>query len=278
MKKYAVLALPFLLLSAGCGRDWQFDRAKSMEKRGYYVEANIKYDAYVKKHPASPFAPEALYRMGRIYQKKIKIYSAAQRYFKNVIEKYPDSKPWAELSKRGLIDSPDYFPLNGGNFWIEGDYASGGRNMRAEWTCQQVSSGAFKVTRRISAGTRLVAKVERYLKKENVELREYVSPDSAQYTVLYAYPLEKDREWRSSRDGVMLKFRVMDTGVPVSVKAGDFTDCVKISEEYPGSGGSKKINYYAPEVGWVLTATAGSSGQEFKSSELISYKIIPEEQ
>jgi hypothetical protein len=278
VKRYLLILFVSLLGLGACGRDWQLDRAKVIEKRGYYVEASMKYDAYVKKHPGSPLAPEALYRTGRIYQKKIRIYSAAQRYFKNVIEKYPSSEPWAGLAKKGLLDSPDYYPLNSGNFWIEGDYASGGRNMRAEWTCQLTSSGTYRITRKISAGSQLVTKVERYFRKDNAELREYITPDSAAGTLIYSYPVEKGREWKTSRDGRELKLSVMETDLAVKVKAGEFTGCVKIGEEYPGSGGSKKINYYAPDVGWILTATSGSSGQEFRSSELISYKIFPEEQ
>ena len=76
---------------------------------------------------------------------------------------------------------------------------------------------------------------------------------------------------------MQIKYTILENDAAVKVKAGEFSGCIKISEEYPGLSNSRKYNYYAPEIGWVLTTTSASGQQEFRNTELISYKIIPEE-
>ena len=277
MKKISVLTILSALILTGCGREWRFNRAMGLEKRGYYVEAVLQFDEFAKKNPADMRAPEALYEIGRVYQKKMKLYSAAVRYYSMVLDRYPQAAPWNRLAAVGMLNSPDYFPLKSGNFWIEGDSLTGGRNMRAEWTCQEVSSGTFRIIRKISAGSKLVATINRYFRKDSLQLCESPTPGDAACTILYSFPMEKGREWASSRDKREIKLKLVDTDISLKVKAGEFNGCIKISEEYAGLPGSKKYNYYAPDVGWVLTTTSSSSGQEFRNTELVSYKIFPEE-
>ncbi|MFH1368620.1 MAG: hypothetical protein ABII64_05800 [Elusimicrobiota bacterium] len=274
MKNIIILIFISVILISGCGPGADFDHARSLEKRGYYVEAGLEYDKLVRENPDYPKSPEALYRLGKIYQKKIKLYPHAKKYFQNLIDSYPDALPWSESAKREILNCPDYFPLTNGSFWIEGDSATGGRNMRAEWNCQEISSGTFRITRKISAGAKLVTTIYRYFRKAEFEFREYTDKDAPAYTIVYSYPLEKGREWKTSRDGRMILCRILEKDIPVSVKAGNFTGCIKISEESPSLPGSRKFNYYAPDVGWILTTTS-ASGQEFRNTELISYKIMP---
>lgn len=275
MIRFLLLAGLFAILNS-CGPSADLSKARSLEKRGYYVEASLKYDKFIKNHPGDKRCAEALYRMGRIYQKKLKICSHAQRYFLKTAEQFPGVEPWSGLAKKDILNCPDYHPLTEGTFWIEGDSQTGGKNMRAEWTCKEVSSGTFRITRKFSAGSKQVMSVERFFRKENMEFREYSAPQAKDYTLLYAYPLETGKEWRTSRDGREIKYKILGKDAVVKVKAGEFGNCIKISEEYPSLSGSKKYNYYAPDIGWVLTTTSASGGQEFRNTELISYKIMPE--
>ncbi|MFH1422668.1 MAG: hypothetical protein ABIH42_08170 [Planctomycetota bacterium] len=147
--------------------------------------------------------------------------------------------------------------------------------MRSEWICSVVPGGKFLIRRRISAGRSFVTEVKRYFQKNTFELREFVKPDSDKYTVVMSYPFVEGRSWRTEKDGRVVKICIESTSAIVKVKAGEFGNCMKISEHYLDLPGSTKYNYYAPEVGWVLTTTALVGGTEHRSSELLSYKIIP---
>lgn len=268
--------LAVALIFPGCGADYQFKQARRLEDKGFYVQATLKYDKIYKKYPDHPLSPEALYRLGRIYQKKLKLYSQATHYFQRLLENYGKSERWASAAKLGMFNSPDYFPLTKGSFWIEGDSQTGGHNMRAEWNCSEVSSGTFRIERLISAGSRRVARIERFYKKDNLELRESADPRGLSFTTILSYPVVEGNAWKSYKDGRPVIYKIVSKTVALKTKAGEFTNCLKISEMVPNLPGSVKYNYYAPEAGWVLTTTSLSGGNEHYSSELISYKINPE--
>lgn len=272
---FAVLAAAFLF--AGCGPSARFERAQGLEKKGYFVEAGLAYEEIARKYPEDPLSPEALYRVGRIYQNKLKLYSQAGSFYKRVIDRYPAASPWAAFARRSLLDCPDYYPLTQGSFWIEGDSETGGRNMRSEWNCTETSSGTWCIRRRISAGSQFVSETKRFYRKEDYEVREYPGSDASRYTTLLSHPYYEGKTWRSRRDGRSLTFTVVSLNAALKVKAGEFANCLKICEENPMIPGSVKYNYYAPGVGWVLTTTASAGGQEHKNTELLSYRIVPEE-
>jgi len=267
-----VVALFFI---CGCGPSSEFNRAQQLETDGYFVQSAIKYEGIFKKYPDKPMAPEALYRAGRIYQKQLKLYSKAGILFTKLREFYSAVEPWGGLAEDALFACPEYFPLGDGNFWIEGDSRTGGENMRAEWSCVASSGTVYRVNKRILAGRSLVAQVNRYYRVQNLELRESVDNLFKQYTVVLTYPFEPGRSWTTSRDGRAIKCRIIDRNAEVKVVAGDFTNCLKISEEYPNLQGAIKFNYYAPGVGWVMTSTASLGGTEYRSSELLSYRLRP---
>jgi len=248
---------------------------RSLSKR-FFVEAAVEYEKIYKSHPGSPRAAESLYRLARIYQKKLKIYSHANRFFRELADKYPSAEPWAGRAREGIFNSPDYYPLTTGSFWIEGDSATGGRNMRSEWNCTAVSSGTFKMERKVYAGEALVTKIVRYFRKKDMQLQEGGAASFANLSVLLQYPFATGKSWKSVRDGRLTVYTVVDENLALKVVAGEFERCIKISEEYPDLPGTRKYNYYAAEVGWVLTTVAGA-GQEHRNTELLSYKINPEE-
>ncbi|HBU69758.1 MAG TPA: hypothetical protein DEE98_05180 [Elusimicrobia bacterium] len=275
-KALLAVAAAALFLS-GCGAKYQFEKARKLEAKGYFVEAAIQYENVSKKYPEFEKSPEALLSIGDIYRKRLKIYSHAHRYYRELLEKYPNSKPWAGLAKEGLLNSPDYYPLRAGSFWIEGDSASGGRNMRSEWNCAEVSTGVYSVQRRIFAGARKVTEITRYFKKSGYELLESVTNSFNDSSVILAYPLVTGRQWETNKDGSTVVFRVEAEKLQVTVKAGSFEGCLKISEESQAARGSRKYIYYAPEVGWILTSVAAAGGEEHRNTELLSYKISQQE-
>jgi len=269
--------IAFLVLAlSGCGADYQFKQAQKLEKNGYYVEAGFRYQEICKKYPANPICPEALYRLGRIYQKKLKLYSQAVNHYKKLIEYYPSARPWAGLAKVGLFECPDYFPLSRGSFWIEGDSETEGRNMRAEWDCQAVSTGTFLIAKRLFAGANHVTDIKRYYRKEDLQLREYSNLGSGVYSVALQYPFESGKYWQTNRDGRKVLCGIVANNLSIKVKAGEFSGCLKISEENPELPGSVRYNYYAPDTGWILTTTSAAGGSEHRNTELLSYKIAQE--
>ena len=283
MQRYPLRVIMFctaaaaLLSALGCGPDYAFKKAQLLEKEGYCVEASVKYEELSKKHPSHPIAPEALYRIGTIYRTRLKMYSHAHRYYDELIARYPKAEPWAAMAQLGLFNSPDYHPLRTGSFWIEGDSVSGGRNMRSEWNCREVSSGTFEMQRRISAGSRLVTTLTRYYEKKNLELHEYENAGkTGSPTVILSYPFATGRTWNTVRSGKKVVYAIVAEDLTLKVAASDFYGCIKVSEEYPGLSGSKKYNYYAPGVGWILTTIGAEGREEHRNTELLSYKIIPE--
>jgi tetratricopeptide (TPR) repeat protein len=275
----ALPVISFLLPSvffSGCGARQQFGQAQALENKGYYVEAGMKYDEVAQRYPKDAVAAEALYRAGNLYQKKLKLFSQAAHYYTLLIESYPDASPWAARAREGIMDSPDYFPLTQGTFWIEGDSETGGLNMRSAWDCTKISTGTYCIRRRVYAGQQMVSEFNRYYRKENLQLCEYERYPSDRYAALLNFPYYEGKSWKNSYGGHTILVTVAAKNVSVKVKAGEFPGCLKISEEDKDLPGSVKSNYYAPGVGWILTTTAASGGREHRNTELLSYKILPE--
>ena len=211
------------------------------------------------------------------FQKKLKLFVKARQYYRTLLDQYPQAQPWAAWAATGLLTSPDYFPLHAGNFWIEGDSESGGVNMRAQWDCAEASSGTFLITRRISAGPRLVREVKQWYQREGLRLSQYSRAPNDRGTVVFSYPFELGHSWRTVSEGRIVEYAIVSIGERITVKAGSFTGCLKVSERYLEFPRSVKYNYYAPEVGWVLTTTAFVGGAEHRSTELLSCKVFPDE-
>jgi tetratricopeptide (TPR) repeat protein len=272
MKKYLIVLIAVYL--AGCGANYRLNQARDLERKGYFVEACLKYETFYKDNPGSALAPVALYRLARIYQSQLKLYSQSTQYFLELAQKYPRAVPWAERAMRGAMRSPDYFPLSAGSFWIEGDSETGGGNMRAEWNCLEVSSTTRCIQRRIYAGKMVVSTVKHYYDLVSFEVRESNSASLEPHTVIMAYPYFEGKTWKAVRDGNPTVYTIMSKTVTVKTKAGEFINCLKIREINLLIPGSQKFNYYAPDIGWVLTTTGSAGGREHANTELLSCKIV----
>lgn len=270
--KLFLINLLLILIFSGCSAKLRFKEAQWLERNGYYIEACMRYEKIYSKYPASPLSPEAAYRIGSIYKDKLKLLSQACVYYKKVIDLYPKSEPWAKLAKQGLLSSPDYFPLSLGSFWIEGDSDTKGSNMRSEWTCSEASSGTYTIKRRVFAGKKFVNEIKRYYRRENLEVQEYEDKNMTKYTPIITYPYIEGKTWKAGTKTL----KIVLNSAALKVKAGEFSNCIKISEEDSILPGSIKYNYYAPDTGWILTTASAVGGKEHNIAELLSYKIMPE--
>ncbi|MGA2090468.1 MAG: hypothetical protein ABSH12_03275 [Endomicrobiales bacterium] len=275
MRKY-FLFLVAVCTFCGCGVSYHYKQAQNLERKGYFVEACLKYEDLYNKNPHHALAPVALYRLSMIYQTQLKLYSQSTQYYLELVQKYPQSVPWAERAMRGAMRSPDYFPLGAGSFWIEGDSATGGNNMRAEWNCLEVSSTTRCIKRRVFAGKMVVSTVKRYYVLASFEVRESNNPLLNPHTVIMSYPFYEGKTWKSVRDGNPTVYTIVSKTATVKTKAGEFINCLKIKEINTLIPGSQKFNYYAPGIGWVLTTTGSSGSPEHSNTELLSCKIVPE--
>jgi len=271
-KSLPIIYFVIFTVITGC-TSYKFRKAKSFEKNGYYPQAIKYYLEFASKHKTHKFAPEAIYRAGRLYQEELKIYSEAKNIYFDLINRYPENKEFVRLAKIGIFNSPDYFPLKDGNSWIEGDSESGGKSMRVEWLCQEISTGVYKITKRYFAGKNLVTILSKFYNEENLELRESSEPNFKQYCVLLKFPFNKDYSWETERDGKKIKITIVDTEASVKTVAGEFNNCLKIRYEDLTFPGSYKYEYYAQDVGLVLTTVGSKTKKEYRNSELLSYKF-----
>jgi hypothetical protein len=273
--KTCIVATAFFVLAvtiAGCGANYQFKKARALENKKYYPQAAEKYIQVADKHPSNPLAPESLYRAGRIYQKQLKIYSKSTDVFARLIRAYSGVEPWSSLAKNGIFDSPDYFPLDAGFKWTEGDSETGGSNMRVESSCVEVTTGVYKVTRNYFAGARSVTAIVRYYKKADYRLLESGDKGLASPFVRIKYPFEAGSSWETESGSRKFRLNIEGTGLTIRVRAGEFSGCLKVRQEDKGFPDSYKYEYFAPGAGLILT-TVGSrkSGSEHRNTELISY-------
>src|SRR5438105_3832138 len=104
-------------LSLGCGRD--ISHIKTLEKKGKYYEAWEAYQSFVARHPEHSQAPEALFRAGLLAQKQLKDCFMAGTFFDQLLERYPQSDPWARAALHEKNNCPDFFPLLPGSRWTE---------------------------------------------------------------------------------------------------------------------------------------------------------------
>lgn len=278
MKKYLLIRIlvPFtailiiLTLFLLRGADLYFWQGEKFAQKGKYEKALNRYQICAERYPKYRRAPEAWLRIAEIYDYKLGLSRKAKKIYKKIMEKYPQSQ-WAELAYGKLKHGYDYFPLEKGNIWVEGDSETGGKNYRAEISCVE----PYKIVKKIYAGKRQITTVELTYQKSEKELREY-DPSSGEQ-VLFCYPLEKGQSWKGKPESEEIVYTLISKNAEIETKAGKFVDCLKIRQEKKSTLGSFRFDYYAPEIGKVLITQATlRSPEEKRISELLSYKIVEE--
>lgn len=276
MKKYLLIRIlvPFtailiiLTLFLFRGADLYFWQGEKFAQKGKYEKALDRYQICAERYPKYRRAPEAWLRIAEIYDYKLGLCRKAKKIYKKIMEKYPQSQ-WAELAQEKIKHCYDYFPLNKGNLWVEGDSETGGKNYRAEIYCIE----PYKIVKKVYAGKKLVTSIELTYSKDEKEFREY-TPSSGERT-LFCYPLKKGRTWTAGDGLEEIVYTLTSKDAQVETKAGKFSDCLKIRQEKKTAPGSFRFDYYAPEIGKVLVTQATlRNPQEVRISELLSYKIV----
>jgi len=270
-KRYLFLFV--LILLTGCGPNFYLKQAEKKEQKKLYPQALAIYQRLIKRYPdRREIVALALWRSGKINQ-KLKNYPAAVESFQ-MLKLYPR---WRSEAEKEIFRSPDYFPLQENNQWVEGDSQSCGKNMQTIWKCKKIAPEIFEISRTISAGPTRVSVIRSYYSLKGQKLLESSQPDLTNSSVFLDYPFTTGKTWEIARSGQKLSLTIISENVTVTTIAGQFQQCLKIAEQVPGSS-AITYRYYAPDVGWVLT-TIGSqtSAKEYRNSELLSYQVKTED-
>lgn len=279
MKKYLFLRILIPFTSLVCiaiffiffGAIFFSSQGERFSRKGDYRKALRYYQICVERYPNYSGIPEVLLRMAEIYHLKFDNYVEAKKIYQKVIKNYPDTQ-WEKLARGKIKDCYNYFPLQEGNFWLEGDSESGGKNYSAEISCIE----PYRVIKKVYAGKKLVATINLTYKKTEKELYEYDStaPD---WRLVLRYPLKIGDTWSIGKNLEKVVYTVISKEEEVKTKSGQFTDCLKIRQEKKATPGSLRYDYYAPGIGRVLITQASQYGsKEVRISELLSYKIVEE--
>lgn len=243
------LTLPFSAL--------RYHRARYYEGTRRYPAALREYEGFLSKAPEGPRAAEVHVRAGELYAHKYQRCVEARRHFE-AAGRLTAAEPWAGRARAGLMDCPDYFPLDSGRTWVYGDSQSGGKFMHLEWELRQSTILASL----FAGGRKLKSDKVEYAKKDWLVL-ENGAP-------ILRYPYRVGASWQARRGSDRLRYRIEAVGETVTTKAGTFEDCIKVREVNVKLPRSFKYDYYAPFVGRVKT-TVGGPGFENPNTELLRF-------
>lgn len=282
-QKFYVGAISAIVcLSIGCGPNYQFNRAKKLERKGQFYKAWTLYQEFSSHYPTHSAAAEAVFRSGWLAQTKLGDCFMAGTFYDTVLEKYPQSEPWAKAAQLQKDNCPDYFPFLPGSKWVMGDSDTGGKNARIEIEAKTADKGtnlylldSARLVRSYFSGEKKFDTKESLIKKKDSELQEFPSPNDPVYKVPLKWPVIVGNTWSYKYGKQLFKNEVVSTDATIKVIAGEFTDCLKVktfAEGYPGV----KFDYYAPSVGLILSAQ-DARGEEKRITELLQFDIKDDE-
>ncbi|MDD5686401.1 MAG: tetratricopeptide repeat protein [Elusimicrobia bacterium] len=266
IKKFFLLPTSYLLAKGlvvsclltvflGCSVDYQFKRAETLKDNGKFLEAVKKYESIVEKNPQSIRVPEAFYNIGKIYQQNLENNDEAKIYYKRVINEYSATE-WAVQSKELFLEIADYFPLLKGLKWVEVDSETSGKYMLARNEIVAEQNNIYEMTRNLYTRNNFVSSFRKYFKKMPNGLYE-TDKNGEILTAILLFPLEVNKEWVVGN----IKNTIVSKKEEVEVAAGKFSDCIKIKKQLIGTP-SWSVEYYAPEVGKILTTQSSGSGEK----------------
>lgn len=224
------------------------------------------YEAFLKSRPRDARSCEirlraaGLYRaFGRCGEARIH-YEAAARDFASV-------PACAERGKAGLLECPDFFPLDKGRTWVFVDSASKGRAARQEYEVTASSGPGGTVTESLYAGSRRIRSSQaRYEKRDWAVWRV----EGGEAEPLLRYPYSPGQAWTARRGKTKLLYEVAAVDQSVLTAAGEFRGVLKVRETDSRFPKTWRFDYYAPGVGRVKTSIAGQ-GYENPNMELSRY-------
>jgi len=277
MNKRSSILLSFFLL-VSCGAKSDFKKALKLEEKGKYSEAWEAYQRFVFERPDHELAPEALFRAGWVVQQGKGDCYMANVFYEKVRTQFPQSQPWARAAALQVLNCPDYFPLIPGSEWEEGDSDTKGRIARTISLCRgldtakdSLPSEAAKIVRTYYAGNKKFRTTPFIYKKVNDELLEFLSENDSRSRPIMKWPLKVGTKWRARLEGRFFNYEVVEVDKTVKVQAGEFPNCIKIKSTIEGSPGGRN-EYFAPNVGRILTTLSTSSGEK-RNTELLTYKM-----
>src|SRR5258706_8792771 len=278
MKGFSSLLFLSLFSLAGCGANHEFKAAIKLEKKKQYYKAWEKYQEFAANHPKHEKAPEALFRAGWVAHKNFQDCYIAQTFYEEVLLRYPQSDPWARAAALQSRSCPDYFPLIGGAQWIEVDSDTNGKNARIEIVevplkgqRKNLPSESGCLERTYFAGMKKFETTEYCYLKEQSEVLEFKKEaENIKKTVL-KWPLEVGAKWTTRSSGQIFHYEIVSLDKDIAVAAGNFKHCLSVQSYIEGNPGAK-IEYYAPQVGRVLTTSSTKQGEK-RITELMSFKI-----
>lgn len=272
-----LLAMTFLLF--GCGQKSEFKRIRSLEKKGRYYEAWHRYQEFAVDHPKSELAPKALFSAGLLAQRQLKDCRMASVFYDQVIERYPQADPWGRLSTLQKNNCPDYFPLLPGATWVEGDSETGGKNARIEIASKLIDrAGELPaetgiLSRTFFAGPTRFRTSDTFYRKSETELKEYLTESDLQPKIILTWPLVTGTRWRTKSGDRIFTYEIEANDRTVKVSAGEFQNCLVVRSFV--EGGAATYEYFAPNVGRVLTTLQTKDGEK-RNTELMSHTPAPD--
>ncbi len=271
MKTKKLVFITLFIITSCIGPDGILKKAIQYEQKQKYELAEQQYLKLILKFPNHELTAEAMYRLGLIYKNVKQDFVQSQMWFKQVVNKFPNSK-YKELAEIGLIESPDYSGVLDGNKVILGDSETQGRNMLLIAEYKKLDYNLYVGHLHLYAGKKFVREEKKYYLKIGTEIREYpqLPKEGIPYVVILKLPYRKNNVWKTYKEGKTVFYKIVADEIQVTITGKTFNNCIKVVEQYEGSTGIKNI-YYAPNVG-CIRITTGSIAQpdkEYPVSEFV---------
>ncbi len=261
-----ILLFPVLACLCACGSKYYYEEASKLEQQGMLLKAADCYKLFGEKNPRDERAPAALFKASGIYSKKFNLCAKSRSALETLLKNYP-ATTLRQAALKDLYICPDYFPVDRPLVWTYGDSETGGANATQLTRVAGWGSAKPYTLTQIYAGETLIAKQKKYYGSSGMD---FVERQDGFDTIILKYPVEKGLSWKSSSGGRNLRYTVEAVGLTVKVRAGEFSDCIKVKQQLEGLP-SWMYEYYAPWTGKILTSVAGK-GFENRVTELLKYE------
>jgi len=250
-----ILFLFFIFFIYSCSKDLLKEAEKLYEEKKFN-QALKYYEKYIEISKNPQLKEYSLYKAG-LASVELGNCLKSKTFFESLIKNYPQSKYRDEAYFR-IIRCPNYFYSRYQKLTY-GDSDTFGKNAKEEIIYTEKNFKKIKFISKIYSGKKLLSKrkgeiiFDGYIVKEKLENNE---------KIIFLY-----NQYFSNFPKNNIKFKVEEANI-VKVKAGNFYNCIKVISD---DNEIKMINYYAPEVGRILTSSLYKK-EEKKIMELIKYE------